>query len=707
MPPFRALMASYQPTKTPILGSIRHGRETPGPDGESEAGRPNYSSTPIRQSLHGLVLILLFTTVAKADELTLKVPETVVTATRIPTPIEDIPAGVSVIDRATIETHGYNSLTQALTDIPGLHVSPSGPQGGLSSVFIRGTNSSHVLVLRDGMPITDASDPTGAFNFGIDTLSDIERIEVIRGPMAALYGSGAIGGVINLISRRGTEPGIHWIGDLAGGYPAQIRGSVSASGVQGPVDFALTAESQSQRGYDAIPQRQSIYRGVAQGFRDRIATINLGYTPVEGTRLSLFLRARASYFGFNNLGSPTFDDSNSNGQAMSLLGRIGGTTTLFDGRLESGLFAGRLQDDRRFLEPLVPQDPNQATNDSRFHAYRTDVQWNNTLHLDDLMTLPGLSASAITFGYQYTGDEAKVRVNENFGSFPFGQSARASMTTNAVYAGLQTTVAQRLALIGQVRNDWVAGDSASTWRLGAVYDLKEIATHLKVAYGTAFRAPSLFDRFGIDTSGFVGNPALRPERSEGWEAGFTTDIPVAARSDFATIGATYFDQRVRDLIVGVFAPVNTEVNLGSAHVHGVETEATLRPARWLDLHAAYTLLDTASADSPPGQGSQLLRRPQNEASVDVTVRPLPPLRIVTTIIYTGSAHDFLYDNNGNGIGDGVGQHGLIANLAVNYILTPQVELYANGWNLFYSKFEPVNGYQTPGTSVLAGVRIRL
>jgi vitamin B12 transporter len=200
---------------------------------------------------------------------------------------------------------------------------------------------------------------------------------------------------------------------------------------------------------------------------------------------------------------------------------------------------------------------------------------------------------------------------------------------------------------------------------------------------------------------------LRPERSEGWEAGFTTDIPAAGRSDFATFGATYFDQRVHDLIVGVFAPVDTEVNVGSAHLHGVETEATLRPASWLDLHATYTLLDTHAVGQPAGQGSQLLRRPQNEASLDVTVRPTPALRIVTTLVYTGTDYDFLYDNSGNGIGNGVGQHGLIVNAAVSYTLTPNLELYANGWNLLYSKFEPVNGYQTPGPSVLAGVRIRL
>jgi vitamin B12 transporter len=644
---------------------------------------------------------------AGTDPADIPLPDQVVTATRVPTAINDIPAGVTVIDRATIEAKGYNSLAEALEDVPGLHVSPAGGLGGQTSVFIRGTNSDHVLVLRDGMPITDASDPTAAFNFGTDTLSDIERIEIIRGPMASLYGSGALGGVINLISRRGTDPGIHWSGDLAGGYPALIRGSVTASGVEGPVDFALTAESQSDTGYDSIPQRESVNSGVPQGFRDRILTLNLGYTPVEGTRLSLFIRADASYFGYDTLGDPTYDNSNSTGQTTSLLGRIGGTTKLFGGALETGLFLGQLQDDRRYLEALAPADPNQVSSDSRYHSYRTDVQWNNTLHLDDLLQQPFLSASAMTFGYQYIGDTAKVRVNEDFAGYPYSENAGASMTTNAVYWGLQTTLLQRLALTGQIRQDWVVDQAPTTWRLGAVYDAKEIGTHFKLAYGTAFRAPSLFDRYGVDSYGYVGNPALKPESARGWETGFTTDLPALGRSNFASLTETYFDQRVRDLIVGVYSPIDTEVNLGSAHVHGVESELTLHPVSWLDLHATYTFLNTDSDGQPAGESSQLLRRPQNEASFDVTVRPVPLLQIVTTVIYTGPAQDYLYNNAGDGAGYGVGQHGTVVNLSGTYKLKPGIELYVNGFNILYSKFEPVNGYQIPGPTVLAGARITL
>ena len=116
----------------------------------------------------------------------------------------DIPAGVSVIDRQTIRQRGYTTLTDALSAVPGVRVSQSGGPGGNASVFVRGNNSNDVLVLRDGMPLNDASDP-GRIQFRRGYARRVERIEIIRGPMAALYGSGAIGGVINLISRRGTS----------------------------------------------------------------------------------------------------------------------------------------------------------------------------------------------------------------------------------------------------------------------------------------------------------------------------------------------------------------------------------------------------------------------------------------------------------------------------------------------------------------------
>ena len=638
-------------------------------------------------------------------------PDVVVTATRIPTLVVDIPAGVTVIDRQTIEAQGYVTLSDALATVPGLRVSQSGGPGGNASVFMRGTDSNHVLVLRDGMPLNDASDSSGAFNFGIDTLSDIERIEVIRGPMAAVYGSGAIGGVINLITRRGTEPGPHVQAELSGGYPAQVAGSVVLSGIEGPVDYAATVESQSQQGFDTTPRRMSIYTNTPQGFRDRVATLNLGYTPTEGTRLSLLLRARSAIFGFNSLGSPTFDDDNSTGRSDSLLGRVGVTSKLFGGAYETGLFVGRLQDDRHYTELLNPLDPNQASDDMRYHAYRTDVQWNNTLHLDDVLALGHgtFSGTDLTFGYEHISDTANVKVAMSGLYGPYADSALAHMDTDAGYAGLKTTLWDRLTLTGQVRQDAVIDQMPFTWRTGAVLEVKEIATHFKAAYGTAFRAPSLFDRYGVDSYGYVGNPTLRPERSEGWEAGFTTDLlPVAGRN-LASFGATWFDTRVRDLIVLAYTPVYTAVNAGSARMQGTELELTLRPLATLTLNAAYTFTDAQNLDT----GERLLRRPQSTASFTALAKPLPGLTIAPELLFTGAFSDYLMGNDGSSMTDtygnsviGTSGQGLIVNLTVTYEVMPGVSVFANGRNLTDSRFEPVNGYQTPGTSFLAGTRVR-
>ena len=658
--------------------------------GPQPAKRARYT----RALTTGLVLVA-FPAIAEEPTPT---PEVVVTATRFPTPAIDVPAGVTVIDRQTIEERGYLTLTDALSAVPGIRVSQSGGPGGNASVFVRGTNSNQVLVLRDGMPLNDAADSSGAFNFGVDTLADVERIEVIRGPMAALYGSGAIGGVINLISRQGHDPGFHLTGELAGGYPKQIEGNANASGIQGPFDYSATVEGEDLRGYDTTPQRESIYTGVPQGFADTIGTLNLGYTPIDGTRLSLFLRARRAVFGFNALGNPTFDDSNSTGTDDSLLGRVGVTSKLFNGTYETSAFIGRLQDDRHYTEPLHAEDPNQATNDSRYHSYRTDIQWNNTVHLSDLLPVPTVSSSNLTFGFENTADNINVKVDQSSFGAPYAQSAKASMTDDALYAGLQTTFLQRLIVTGQIRQDWVDGDRPFTWRLGGVLDVPEVATRFKAAYGTAFRAPSLFDRFGVDSFGYVGNPNLRPESAQGWEAGFITTLGPAS------IGATYFNEQIRNLIVAVFTPIDTAENVGSAHIQGVESEFILRPAKWLALDVSYTYTYALNADLD----TRLLRRPQNAASFNATITPLPGLSIAPELLFTGAFPDFLVDNNGNSTGTIVSnRQGLLFNLTVTYDVAPKVQLFANGRNLFYSRWEPVNGYQTPGPSFFAGVRLKL
>jgi vitamin B12 transporter len=632
-------------------------------------------------------------------------PDVVVTATRVPTPVEDIPAGVTVITREEIEQRGYNTLAEALSAVPGVRVAQSGGPGGNGSVFIRGTNSNHVLVLRDGMPINDSSDPGAAFNFGVDTLADVERIEIVRGPMASLYGSGAIGGVINLITRQGHEKGVHFVGELAGGYPAQVLNSEILSGIVGPLDYAAIVQTESLTGFDSTPQREAVFTDTPQGFREQIGTLNLGYTPVPGTRFSVVLRGRRSVFGFNQLGSPTFDTANSTGHDTTLYGRVGVHSLMAGGVYETGVYVGGLQNDRKYFEPFNPADiANLASNDSRFHGRESDIQWNNTIHLSDLFRSTVLSATNLTFGYERTGTSAQVRANSSTSGFVFQQSVSASMVDQALYAGLQSTAWDRLTVTGQIRQDWVLNNQPFTWRLGAVADVPELLTRFKAAYGTAFLAPSLFDRFGVDSTGFIGNPNLLPERAQGWEIGFTTTIPALGQKDAVSFTATYFNEQINNLIVTVFFPIETSQNIGSAHIQGVETELTLHPAHWLTVDAIYTYTQPENADT----GEKLLRRPQNTASLDVTLTPTPRLTIVPELLYTGAFRDFLIDNNGFGsFTPGTSRQGVLFNLSATYDVTPQIQFFATGRNLAGSRFEPVNGFQTPGRNFFAGVRMRL
>lgn len=655
-----------------------------------------------------LALLALATT-ARAQDATLpqagaSLPPVVVTATRVPTPAPDIAAGVTVITRAELHATGANTLADALAAVPGLRVAQSGGPGGNASVFIRGTNSDAVLVLRDGMPINDAADSSGAFNFGVDTLADVARIEIIRGPMAALYGSGAIGGVINIITLRGTKPGVHLSADLAGGYPKQIHDSAALTGTWRGFDYALVAQNESMRGFDTTPQRMSIYTGTPQGYRDYLGTLNLGYTPVTGTRFSLLLRARQAVFGFNALGSPTYDVANSTGRDATLLGRIGVKSLLADGVWQTGLFLGRLQDDRRYTEPLLPGDPNQAFNDSRYHGYRTDLQWNNTLFLSDLWAPSWLDRATATFGYERTADSAKVRINSSSDGFPYQSSADAAMTDTAEYAGLQGRLWRAVTLTAQLRHDAVLNDHATTWRVGAEWNVAALRTRLHAAFGTAFRAPSLFDRYGVDSYGYVGNPNLQPESAQGWEVGFVTTLPGLGQQDLVRFGATYFNEQVNNLIVAVFTPIDTAENIGSAHIQGVETTVSLHPAGWLRLDGSWTYTQPENADT----GELLLRRPQNTAAGRAIITPMPRLSIVPEVDFTGAFQDYLNDNSGFSTGAiGTSGQGLIVNLTISYRVNRNITIYTNATNLFDSRFEPVNGYQIPGAQAIAGIRVHL
>jgi vitamin B12 transporter len=623
-----------------------------------------------------------------ADPLSL--PTIAVTATGTPTPLKKIAAGVTVITQKEMQDRGETTLVQALEAVPGVGVVQSGGSGAQASVFVRGSNSEDVLVLLDGVPVNDPSDPNGAFNFGTVTVTDIARIEVVRGPMSSLYGSNAIGGVINIITVQGAgKPKASIV--LGGGWPAQGQGSVTLSGSEQKFDYALSGALDEEAGFDQVARRLSTYAGVKDPFRSKLGDINLGYTPVAGTRVSLMIRAQHTDAGYPDLGYPIYDDSNEYEHNTSLFGKLGVDSTLLDGVLTTSASVSRQHSTLHNVNLLDANDPNYADADDHYNGFRTDAQDNNTLRLPDAGPV---AQSSVVFGVEYINDSATENVDEYEGSFT--ETLKASQHSTAGHVGGQTTLFNLLTVDAALREDAVSSfGNALTGRIGGVFIVPNTGLRLKSSYGTGFLAPSLFDLYGVDDYGYVGNPNLKAERSAGFDAGAAYDLP----SGLGTVSASYFESTVKDLITSN-SSFTSEINVGEAKIDGVETEFQVTPAPWLSADLNYTYTHAEDADT----GTELLRRPEHAGSATATITPIPSVSLIPQVQYVGGFVDYLYDNNGYPLGDGDAKSGTIVNLTGNYKLSRQFTLFAQGKNILGSHFEAVNGLQIPGASLLLGVR---
>jgi len=617
----------------------------------------------------------------------------VVSATRVATPIGQVPADVTVLTAADFATQGDTTLAQALATVPGLTVVQSGGDGNQTSVFMHGANSSDVLVLLDGVPVNDPADANGAFNFGVYALADVERVEIIRGPMSGLYGSSAIGGVIDIITRRGSGKPQASV-TVAGGFPSQGQASATLSGAAGRLDYAFSGAMDSEEGFDATPRRMSVYAGHRDPYRSQLGNAQLGYQITDTTRLYVITRYDHTDAAFPDVGNvgPVFDDPNETDTNTNSLTKLGATSRLLGGVWVSDLSVARLDTRLHNSNLLDATDPNQASADDTYTGCRNDAQWNNTVRLPDAAAA---QFSVLTFGTAYDDDHAKESVNEGTAYGPYLAALGASQHTWSGHVGAQTTLANRLTLTGALRDDAVStfGD-ALTWRLGGVLALPEADARLKVSAGTGFHAPSLFDLHYTDSYGDTGNPNLRPEYSLGWEAGPEFTLPYGV-----DLSASYFASEVRDM-VGYDPADNYELeNFARAHIDGVESSATIAPADWVSATVSYTFTHVLSADS-----AATLRRPEHQASASATLTPLPALSLTPQVTYTGRFMDDLYDNNGNAIGIGSSAPGTVVNLTAAYKLSPALSVFADGRNILGSRFEATNGLQIPGASLLIGLR---
>lgn len=620
-------------------------------------------------------------------------PDTIVTATGLPTPLARVPASITVIDRRAIEENGFANLAEALATVPGLRIAQSGGPGQQASVFIRGNSSRSTLVLMDGVPVNDPSDPNGAFNFGNETLFDIERIEVLRGPASSLYGSAAVGGVINLVTRRAPpDRQVMPYGELAGGSQRTLRAGGGIAGTIGAFDYLASLNNISTQGSNSTATRFWRTLGEADGFNGTNATARLGYTFTPGTRVEGLVRWRENRTGIDSVPR---DDPNYTADDRRWMGQLRGESTLLDGRWTTGLRLAITEDRRTYTN--LPDILSTARSRDYYRGTRQSVDWGNVVRL------PGFGPAtdgAITFGVNYAHED----VTSIAGNLPFQTRVNAKQDTTAGHAAIQYRFWDRLDVTGGLRHDSVSSFTGYTsWRIGAVLAIPEANMRLRASGGTAFNAPSLYQRFGAIGTTFRGNPNLRPETSIGYEFGAEMDIPAFGQPRFSTIGFTYFQSRVTDLI-NFNAQFSTLVNIASANLKGVELAWALRPAPWLTTELAWTITDAKDGQT----GLPLARRPESVITVSARIEPIRGLVITPQILFTGRSPEGAfasYRDNGTSLSyPAFNKSGTLFNLTASYPVTPQITAFFEGRNLTDSKWEPVNGFQTPGRTAIIGTR---
>ena len=520
-----------------------------------------------------------------AQETAVPVDPIIVTLSALPLPLSEIPGSVTVVDRAAIESSNASTIAEVLRAAPFVDVSRTGGRGGLTTATIRGGDPNFTLVLLDGIPVNDPTNLLGgAFDFATLSVDNVERIEIVRGPLSSRFGSEALAGVINIVSRRGAE-GTRWSAEGSVGASESRSARLATRGGAGSVDYSASGS----------------YLDIGEQVENddyRLATAALTSTvPLAAGDLRLVSRIQdAEVAGFpENGGGPRFS-------ILRDLKRTRSRELVFGLSYRRAMLPGweltamadlydRASEERTppvlDAEPPGPRALPSLENDTDFDRARLGLT----------------SAWDPAAGFSvFTSLEARRERGRSDGTIAEEIPAAFSLERTTRSAAMEIVVhAERLVLDAALRLDDPEGfDSEVSPRVALVTLFPDIGTRMSASWGMGFKLPSFF-ALGEPN---VGNPDLGPERSRG------VDLSIAQTFQPADllVSLTVFRQRMRDLID--FSPEEFRlVNRRLARTRGVEIEARWQPwtgwtlashARWLDADLVGT--DEPLRDRPRWRG---------------------------------------------------------------------------------------------------------
>jgi len=617
-----------------------------------------------------------------------ELPQIVVTATKTETPLNEIGSVVTVISAEDIAAKNLTNVADALRTVPGLDVIRSGGPGQQTSVFMRGTNSNHTLVLIDGVEVNDPSSPNGGFDFAFLQTDNIERIEVLRGAASAVYGSDAIGGVINVITKKGRGAPKLTASAEGGTYNTWKSGAAVAGG-NDRVNYSLDASRMETAGFPAADK--NLGNTTPDAYRNTTVSGRTGLKVTDELDLGATLRYNDGKAFMDNCGGLNSlygcDNPNAWNSFSQLFTRGFGHLKLFDNFWEQtlGLAYSRSQRSTSINNPLTSLDPYNYAGNNLGEKLKLDYQ--SVFHLHKISTL--------TMGVEEEADRLNFGYTSSYYGPPVSTVSIPVKTMNTVgyYLQDQLTLLERsFTTLGVRYDDNNRFGGHFTWRANELFAINETGTRLKGSYGTGFKAPVLLQLYDTQ-NGDGGNPNLKPETSKNWDAGLEQDV----WGNKVTAGVTYFHNSISNLIHWVPLTVNTgeNQNISRAKAQGVESFLELRPLTNLTLRGAYTHQQTRNLDT----GSQLLRRPNDKASFDADYQFLEKAHLHFNVLVVGHKADI----DPYGLNAKVGGY-TILNLSGSYDIIPNVQVYGRLDNLLDKRYEEIYGYGTSGLAGYGGIK---
>ncbi|MBV8517695.1 MAG: TonB-dependent receptor [Acidobacteria bacterium] len=576
--------------------------------------------------------------------------EIVVTASAVPDSVEETPASVTVIHREDIERREARDVSDVLREVPGVAVSRTGSNGKATSLFIRGGSSKQALVLWNGIPLNNPY--FSGYNFGQMSTAGVERVEVVRGPFSALYGSEAVSGVVNVLttpSRSGA------VVEVAGGGHGLVNALASGAYASDRWSANASAEHRQDDGFAANDD-----------FRSTTFLGGLTFRPIDHLSIGVLGRRSTYDLGipFNvNAAADAFEPSPARGED--------GTESQFavpvrfdGGRIAYELHYAENRRDDHFADPLGAFGPEEATTHARVRTARATASGKSALGM-------------ITIGGELGRDAVDHRDN-------FAQFDTRRRKSDSVFAEDQLGFGAgsgRVELTAGIRYDhYDTFGSETTPRLAAAW--LRGGHKIRAAYGEGFRAPSIGELYFP----FGGNLNLGPERSRNVEIGYDRFTNVA------TLSATLFRSQYRGLIA--FGSSGSFENVQRANANGVELAAS-HHAGPFDVALSYTFLKTEDQAT----GEELLRRPKHSGSLsfgynagnydaELVVTHQGARADVTDLFPFGTVNAEAFTTADVTVRTHVGA------------LAPYVKLE----NLTNTRYQEVFGYASPGRRAVAGLR---